>query len=56
LKACLRSGLAAFFVSADGERWLLLWPEGYTAKNTDGRIEVVDEAGTVSDARETRSG
>jgi hypothetical protein len=33
------------FVSVDGDRWLRLWPEGYMAQSTDGRIEIVDEAG-----------
>jgi hypothetical protein len=29
---------------------------GYTAHSTDGRIEIVDEVGTDSDSRATRSG
>jgi len=33
------------FISADGERWLLLWPQGYKPHSTDGRIEIVNEAG-----------
>jgi len=38
-----RSG--CLFMVVGKERWLLLWPEGYTAKTAQGRIEVLDEDG-----------
>jgi hypothetical protein len=40
-----RSG--CLFVEAHGDRWLLLWPEGASARIVDGAIEVLDEDGEV---------
>jgi hypothetical protein len=40
-----RSG--CLFVAAHGDRWLLLWPEGYAARIAEGQIEVVDAAGKL---------
>lgn len=40
-----RSG--CLFVSAGGERWLLLWPEGYAMRVVDGQLEVVDDVGEL---------
>jgi hypothetical protein len=40
-----RSG--CLFVEATGDRWLLLWPEGTSARIVDGAIEVLDEDGEV---------
>lgn len=36
----VRSGCV--FIAAVDERWLLLWPEGYTAHYVDGRLSVLD--------------
>ena len=33
------------FVAADEDRWLLLWPDGYTAQLADRRLEELDENG-----------
>lgn len=41
----VRSGCV--FVAAHGDRWLLLWPEGYTAHLVEGQLEVLDESGEV---------
>jgi hypothetical protein len=41
----VRSG--CIFVAADGDRWLLLWPDGYTAQLVDGGLEILDEDGRV---------
>ena len=35
------------FISAPQDHWLLLWPEGYTARVADGQLEVLDEGGKV---------
>ena len=35
------------FVSAPDDDWLLLWPEGYTARVADGQLDVLDESGEV---------
>jgi hypothetical protein len=35
------------FVVQPQDRWLLLWPEGYTARTTDGQLVVLDENGKV---------
>jgi hypothetical protein len=45
----VRSG--CIFVAAHGDRWLLLWPEGYTAQFANGQLDVRDESGKVA-ARE----
>ena len=37
----LRSG--CLFVTRPEDRWLLLWPEGYTAREAQGAIEILDE-------------
>jgi hypothetical protein len=41
----VRSGCV--FAEAPNDSWLLLWPEGYTARYGDGRLEVLDAAGNV---------
>jgi len=41
----VRSGCV--LVAAHEDRWLLLWPEGYTAQLVDGQLEVLDESGEV---------
>jgi hypothetical protein len=41
----VRSGCV--FVTANGDRWLLLWPEGYAPQLADGQLEVRDESGKV---------
>jgi hypothetical protein len=41
----VRSGCV--FVAAHEDRWLLLWPEGFTTRYTDGELEVLDENGEV---------
>ncbi|HEY6567712.1 MAG TPA: hypothetical protein VI341_09360 [Actinomycetota bacterium] len=38
-----RSG--CLFISAHEESWLLLWPQGYTAQEVGGEVEVTDEDG-----------
>ncbi|HEY2802438.1 MAG TPA: hypothetical protein VGJ67_00800 [Actinomycetota bacterium] len=35
------------FVASGGERWLLLWPEGYEARLVNGRVEVSDQNGKL---------
>jgi hypothetical protein len=35
------------FVTAHGDRWLLLWPEGYKAELAAGQLKVRDESGKV---------
>jgi hypothetical protein len=35
------------FVTAHGDRSLLLWPEGYTARLSDGQLQVLDGDGTI---------
>jgi hypothetical protein len=35
------------FVTSHFERWLLLWPDGYSAKRTGDAIEVLSEDGRV---------
>ena len=42
----VRSG--CLFLSRPEERWLLLWPEGFTAREVAGRIEVLDAAGALA--------
>lgn len=38
------------FVSVLEDRWLLFWPEGYTARTAGGRIQVLDgDAEVVGD-------
>jgi hypothetical protein len=34
------------YVANGGERWLALWPEGYTATRSEGRLDVRDGDGT----------
>jgi len=41
----VRSGCV--FISAQGDLWLLLWPEGYSARRADRQFEVLDERGEV---------
>jgi hypothetical protein len=41
----LRSG--CLFVARPEDRWLILWPEGYTAREVQGRIEILDEEGDL---------
>ncbi len=41
----VRSGCV--FVAATDERWLLLWPEGYTARLVDRRLEALNGSGEV---------
>ena len=45
--ALLEERSGCLFARAGTERWLLLWPDGYTARLAQGRIEVVNEDGTV---------
>jgi hypothetical protein len=40
-----RSG--CLFAAADNERWLLLWPEGYSPRIENGRVEVLDGKGSL---------
>lgn len=42
-----RSG--CLFVSADGERWLLLWPEGYTPRTRMVELRSSTRQRSVSD-------
>jgi hypothetical protein len=35
------------FVARPENRWLLLWPEGHTARLADGLLEVLDESGEL---------
>jgi hypothetical protein len=41
----LQSG--CLFVARPEDRWLLLWPEGFTARTAEGNIEVLDEEGDL---------
>ncbi len=41
----LRSG--CLFMTRPEDRWLLLWPEGYTARAVQGDIEIHDEEGVL---------
>ena len=41
----VRSGCV--FIAAHEDRWLLLWPEGYSARRSDGQIEVLDDSGEI---------
>jgi hypothetical protein len=41
----LQSG--CLFVARPEDRWLLLWPEGFTARTAEGDIEVLDEEGDL---------
>jgi hypothetical protein len=40
-----RSG--CLFVAVHDERWLLLWPEGYSNRTAQGRVEVRDSTGKL---------
>jgi hypothetical protein len=44
LTATLAEQSGCLFASSGHDRWLLLWPEGYSARTAqDGRVEVLDE-------------
>jgi hypothetical protein len=47
MKGMLEVRSGCVFVAAHEDRWLLLWPEGYTAQLAAGQLEVLDESGGV---------
>ena len=47
MEGVLEEQAGCLFVTVDGDSWLLLWPEGYTARVADGHLDVLDESGEV---------
>jgi len=47
MEGVLEERAGCLFVAAPHDHWLLLWPEGYTARAAEGRLEVLDENGEV---------
>jgi hypothetical protein len=47
MEGTLQERAGCLFVAAGQDHWLLLWPEGYTARVAKGQLEVSDETGAV---------
>lgn len=47
MEGVLEERAGCLFVTADQDHWLLLWPEGYTARAAEGQLDVLDESGEV---------
>lgn len=47
MEGVLEERAGCLFVTSDQDHWLVLWPEGYTARAAEGQLDVLDESGEV---------
>ena len=45
MEGVLEERAGCLVVTAHQDHWLLLWPEGYTARVAEGQLDVLDESG-----------